>query len=180
LLQLAATGDRSTELKQALRQRTNGRACFVRVEDGDALDPVATMDCFEYVSDVSAIQMWGSVPVESLDEIWEKQREADPLSGEALVNGKAQDGVDWTNVPEQHRVYAAFGRLNNLLPSGSDRFTLVNELSQSNLTGRWTPIIAQYRRAEKTAPEKVAAARAALVYRKGGQPASGNPFRAQW
>lgn len=180
LLDMLASGERSTELKQAIREKIGGLVCFVRVEDGENLDVAATLECYDYVLETSqSPEMWGNVPVESFEEILEKRREADPLTGDALTNGvNPTTGLSWKPVSEQNRVYIAFARLNNLLEGRPDPFVLVDELSKEPLGGRWIKIVAVYKRAEKAEPEKIAAARAALWYRKGGRSGSGTrPFR---
>lgn len=179
LLEILAHGERTAEVRAIVRTRTEGHRCFVREEGTEKIDVLGTMDCLEYIQETGEQpEMWGNAVVETLDEVLDRQRRADPLSGEALQNGKAQDGVDWNLVTEQHQVYAAFAAQEKLLTGNEDRFTLVKELAEKNLTGRWVPILARYRREERAHPEKIASARAALIFRRkgGAQPAEAGTF----
>lgn len=171
LLTLIASGDKDPELRRIVKQKSGGHVCFVRNDDGK-LDVEATLECYEFIVDTGeAVDMWRNRVVETLDEVLERERRADPLDGTPLQGWIAPDGVDWSNVPESNQVLAAFARLQGLLDSGYDRHVLVKELESANPDGRWTRVAAKYAAAEKKYPEQVAAARASLRYRS-NQPSS--------
>lgn len=179
LLQLLATGESGLEIKAVVQEKTKGLDCFVRNTQGN-IDIASTLACLEHLLDTgSRLEFWGGVPVESLDEIIAKKKEADPLNGDVLVGGRSTDGLDWSDVSDDKRVLIAYARQQNLLPLNFDRFAIVAELQSlelSNPTGRWMMVQASFKKDEKNRPEIIAAARVALIYRKKGGAGAKSPY----
>lgn len=174
LLQAVVDGEHSADYVNALRQRTRNMRVFVRKPGEEGIDVVATMEVIDFADQPgSEPEFWGEQPTETLDEVLERRKQANPITGAALAKGDA-----WLDVDEDRRVLAAYARLAGNLRGNEDEYTLINELKSETLTGRWPRIKAAFDRAEKAHDPLVDQARSALFYSKGGRPGSTQtPFR---
>ncbi|NQT23020.1 MAG: hypothetical protein HQ579_06245 [Candidatus Omnitrophica bacterium] len=169
LIQAVADGERSPEFVAVLRQRTRNMRVFVREEDSDKLDTEAVIEVIDFAEPGQEPEFWGNQPVEMLDEVLERRKMADPITGEALAKGDP-----WLDVSEEHRVLAAYARLANHLTGKEDQYTLIDELNEKKVAGRWTRIKKAFELAEKAHDLIVVQARAAIYYRshRGGRSGS--------
>lgn len=122
LFQMVADGDKTPDLRRALAEKTRGIKCYVREDGSDKLDVAMTIEAYEVVSEHGYREFIAGRPIEGLDEVMEKRREADPLSGELLVNGIAPDGLDWKGVSDEHKLLAAYARVCRMEASNADRY----------------------------------------------------------
>lgn len=143
LLQGAATGD--TDAIAQLRERFGEKTVFVRDLATGKLDIAASLACIVYVGIDSPVDHWEGMPTESLSQILAERRYANPLTGKALVPGDS-----WLTVEVSRRRLAAFGVLTLALnPLGVDEETIIEQLSRSDLSGRWIRIANAYEVASK-------------------------------
>lgn len=174
LLQAIADGERSVDFVNELRRRVSGKAVFVRKAGMETLDVDETMALIDHAGDDQPPDFWGDLPCETLDEILDKRKMANPITGAALGKGDA-----WLGVVEDRRVLAAYARLASLLTGKEDEYSLIGELRSETLIGRWPRIKAAFDRAEKSHDRLVDQARSAMFYNKGSRPGIGQvPFRS--
>jgi hypothetical protein len=172
LVNAVADGERDSEVIAELRRRVRDRNVFVRESGGEKIDVTGTLEVMDHAEGTQPPQFWDKVPTETLDQILERRKAANPITGEALAKGD-----HWLSVSEERRLLAAYARLGGLLTGTEDEYTLVGELKKKTLGGRWERIQSSYERAVKSREALVDQARAELyVTRHEGRPGQMPPF----
>lgn len=163
LLGLVANGERSTDVTQVLRRKIGGdRRLFVRVKGSDQIDIAGTMDLInqDFESNTEPA-FWGEVPTETLNEILQLKKYADPLTGDVLAKGDP-----WLKLGSDDLMASFYyAKAKGVLTGTEDKYTLVNEAKADPPGERFERIQALWNRGISSSDPLVMQARAAILYR---------------
>lgn len=129
--------------RAALRARVGDVACFM-MKDG-ALDIEESVDAFEFVREYKE-EISGALTAGEWLRALAPQADADPITGRALFKGRTVDGfkVDWSALPRERRLVAAFAAESGQLPLGATSETVVEALLEEIPRAPWPRLIAEW------------------------------------
>lgn len=176
LLSLVANGERSQDVTSVLRRKVGAtRRVYVREAGTDRIDVAETMELLNQdFAPGEEPQFWGTQPTETLSEILELRRYADPLTGKPLAKGDP-----WLQLGDDGMAAFVYARLkgSDLISGNEDKYTLVKEATSDPAGERWIKIQTIWNRGVKSGDPMIMEARAAIIYdvkrgttRKGDDP----------
>lgn len=160
LLQAVADGERSLDFTSVLRKKVRNMRVFVRLEGSDRVDVAATMELIEQDFEPGEEPtFWGTQPTETLSEILQVRKYADPLTGKQVSKGDP-----WLKLSEEQMAMAAYARMKGVLTGREDSYTLVAEATAAPPADRWRRVQTLWTRGVNSHDPLVMQARAAVYY----------------
>jgi hypothetical protein len=177
LVRAIAGGEKDAQYIDELDRRVRGQAMFVRDANTGGIDAEESIILIADVGKGIPPKFWGSAPTETLADILQRKRFANPLTGEVLSKGD-----EWLEVLLPRRELAAYAVLAGLLQAPYDEDIIISQLSQEDLKGRWLRwqnayTLAQSKATDASSVALVARARTAVYYQEGSHRSSqSSPF----
>lgn len=169
LIKRFLAGEQDLEIRQhiadSLKSAIGTTVVFVQNPDGNGINLEATLELVDEKSldlDFEIPEVYMDGIVVSLEDVLERHRPANPLTGESLAKG-----AHWLKVDEERRLLVAYARLtNNPVLDGLDEMSIIDELMRENLPVRWSDLNVKLNAEKRKSTPVYHQAAAALIYRK--------------